>query len=166
MVLNVPLETFGETAQRVLDGCRDVYLAVHDHHTLVTASKPGLPVIASVTDMPPDKAKALLKKQGLTIYDGRWNTEFSLEHDGDDLGDVHIAGVAYHTESGPPGIWIDAYSSTPTPVQVLKTMYEEMIGTGEMTEVSFEEFVRLSEANVVVISPSELKGFLTQKESA
>jgi hypothetical protein len=165
VVLQVPLANFGDTAQRVLEGCRDVYITPHLQQTLVTASKPGLPVIAAIADLTVDKAKKELQKQGLTVYDGRWNTDLSLEHEGDDLTEVYIAGVAYKTESGPPGIWIDAYAANPTQVQVLKIMYDEMISTGEMTEVSFEEFVRVSEANVVVVGPGELRSFLAEKDS-
>jgi hypothetical protein len=166
MVLQVPLESFGETAQRVLDGCREVYISPHGRRTLITASKPGLPVIAAVAETSLEKAKDILQKQGLTVFSGRWNTDLSLEHEGDALSDVFVAGVAYRTESGPPGIWIDAYASQPTQVQVLKAMYDEMINTGEMTEVSFEEFVRVSEANVVLVPPSELRNFVSQKDSS
>ena len=89
----------------------------------------------------------------------------ALGEEGDDLTEIYVAGVAYRTESGPPGLWMDAYAVQPTQVQVLKSMYDEMTSTGQMAEVSFEEFVRLSESNVVVAGPNDLRSFLALKEA-
>jgi hypothetical protein len=164
VVLQVPFDDFPKTLERVLGGCRDVYLAAHQRQTLVTASKPGSPVIASFLDLPLAQAKKKLTDLGLNVFEGRWNSDLSLEHEGDDLTDIFVAGVAYRTEAGPPGLWVDAYGTQPTQVQVLKAMYDEMIKTGQMTEVSFEEFVRLSDANVVIAGPNDLRSFVAEKE--
>jgi hypothetical protein len=42
-------------------------------------------------------------------------------------------------------------------------MYEELRETGELSEVSFEEFVRLANANVVVVTPAQLRGYVMAK---
>jgi hypothetical protein len=49
-------------------------------------------------------------------------------------------------------------------MQVLKSLFDEFRDTGELDEISFEEFVRQANPNVVIVSPSELQSFLTQKD--
>ncbi len=49
-------------------------------------------------------------------------------------------------------------------MQVLKAMYEEFRATGELGDVAMEEFIRLANPNVVIISPNELLSYLLQKE--
>ena len=164
VVLQVPFEQFVSTVERVLEGVREAYVIKHFKHSLITASKGGETVVASMVELKPDEVKKHLKAEGFQAFEGRWTDDVALEHESDVLSDVFIAGVAYKTEGGPPGLWIDAYTAQPTQVQVLKTMYEEFLKTGEMQEVSFEEFVRISEANVVIASPSDLRSFLAQKE--
>ena len=163
MILQVPFNEFPKTLERVLEGCKDVYLSRHQQQTLISASKVGMPVIASIADMDMEGTRAQMSALGFNVFEGRWNSDFALGEEGDDLTEIYVAGIAYRTESGPPGLWLDAYAVQPTQVQVLKAMYDEMTSTGQMADVSFEEFVRLSEANVVVAGPNDLRSFLALK---
>ncbi|MEZ0326949.1 MAG: hypothetical protein ACAH95_13700 [Fimbriimonas sp.] len=165
MILQVPFDEFPKTLERVLEGCKDVYLSRHQQQTLVTASKQGLPVVAAMSPSDMEGSRAALMALGFNVFEGRWNSDLALGEEGDDLTEIYVAGVAYRTESGPPGLWMDAYAVQPTQVQVLKSMYDEMTSTGQMAEVSFEEFVRLSESNVVVAGPNDLRSFLALKEA-
>jgi hypothetical protein len=165
VILQVPYSEFAKTLERVLEGCKDVYLSRHQQQTLVSASKPGMPVVAAMADTAMEATKTNLAAMGFNVFEGRWNSDLALGEEGDDLTEIYVAGVAYRTETGPPGIWVDAYAEQPTQVQVLKAMYDEMTKTGQMAEVSFEEFVRLSDANVVVASPNDLRSFLALKEA-
>ena len=167
MVLQVAFEDFPDTVRRVLGEAVEAYIAHSNGVTLATATADGkATVVAATTSDPLDEAKTRLVEQKLRVFEGRWTDDVKLEHEGTDLEDIYIAGVSYKTEAGPPGIWIDAYPTLPTQVQVLKAMYEEMINTGESANVSFEEFVRLSDANVVVTSPSDIRSYLAQKVPA
>jgi hypothetical protein len=164
VILQVPFNEFANTLERVLEGCKDVYISRHQKQTIVSASVAGKPVIATMFDGGMEPARTSLAALGLNVFEGRWNSDLALGEEGDDLTEIYVAGVAYRTETGPPGLWVDAYAVQPTQVQVLKAMYDEMVKTGQMAEVSFEEFVRLSDANVVVAGPNDLRSFLALKE--
>lgn len=163
MTLQVPFEQFAAAAKRVLN-VREAYVTRHANGSLVTScSANSTTVVAALASTTPEETKAALAKKGLEVYDGAWSAEGLVDLGDACLSEAHIAAVAYDSSDGRPGIWIDAYESTPTPAQVLKTMYEEFRGTGETSDVSFEEFVRLANANVVLVSPSQLRGFLQEK---
>ena len=63
-----------------------------------------------------------------------------------------------------PGVWVDAYSEQPSAAMALKGLYDEFRSTGEVGEISFEEFVRLALPNVVIVSPLEIEKFIESKE--
>jgi len=163
MTLQVPYDQFAETARRVLS-VKEAYVTRHGSASLVTAGWPSArAVVASLASKTSDQVKKDLSEKGFAVFDGAWSAEGLT-----DLGDAcqaeaHIAAVAYASEDGRPGIWVDAYDSSPSPAQVLKGMYEEFRGTGETADVSFEEFVRLANANVVLVSPSQIRAYLQDK---
>lgn len=163
MTLQVPFDQFPEAAQRVL-GVKEAYVTRYAGGSLVTAGSANCrSVVAAIAGHAPDAAKAALKEKGLDVYDGAWSAEGLTDLGDDCLGEAHIAAVAYNSGEGRPGLWIDAYDSSPTPPQVLKAMYDEFRDTGETADVSFEEFVRLANANVVVVTPAQVKAFLQEK---
>jgi len=164
MVLHVAFEDFADTVKRVVGDSSEAYAASENGVTILTASAAGEgTVVASVTKSSVEEAKVELQKAGLRVFEGRWTDDLMLEKESVVLTDVFVSGVSYKTEAGAPGIWVDAYPVQPSKVQVLKAMYEEMLQTGEMANVPFEEFVRLSDANVVIVSPQELRTFVSQK---
>lgn len=164
MVLQVAFEDFADTVRRLLGESVDAYVAHVEGETLATAAKEGhTTVVSARTPASVNEARTQLEESGLKVYNGCWGDDVRLGEELLDLREIYVAGVAYATESGPPGVWIDVYETLPTQVQVLRTMYEEMSSTGESAEVSFEEFVRMSNANVVITSPSDLHSYLAQK---
>lgn len=163
MTLQVPFEGFAAAAARVL-GAKEAYVTRHAAGALVTASNAtSRTIVAALAGLSPDAAKAVLESRGLKVYEGVWAAEGLTDLGDDCMAEAHVAAVAYTSGEGRPGLWIDAFDAVPTPAQVLRGMYEEFRDTGEAAEVSFEEFVRLANANVVVVTPAQLRGYLHEK---
>jgi hypothetical protein len=76
-----------------------------------------------------------------------------------------VAAVSYASGTNQPGVWVDAFEGPPTTVQVLRSVYEEFRKNGEMPEVSFEEFVRIANPNVAIVTPPELAAYLQAKQN-
>lgn len=164
MTLHVSLEQFTETAKRVL-GHGDAYIHTSHHGTSITAVHQTLDRIVSCwTPLSVNDVRKRLEKEGVKLFDGVWAHDGEIPSGYSELASVHIAAVSYRGEGEQPGVWIDAFEAQPTQVQVLKGLYEEFKSTGEMPEVSFEEFVRLAKPNVVIASPAEIAGYLEAKE--
>jgi hypothetical protein len=163
MTLQVPYDQFAETVRRVL-AVKEVYVTCQGSQSLITAcSASSQTIVAALSATPRDRAKKELSDQGLKVFDGAWSAEGLTDLGVATPAEAHVAAVAYLSNEGRPGLWIDAYDSAPTPAQVLKTMYEEFRGTGETADVSFEEFVRLANANVVLVNPSQIRAFVQEK---
>ena len=156
------LTRFAPTVKRLLES-KDAYIMSHPGGSLATAGDPKKDIlIAANTKATADDARAKLKAEGLEVHDGRWTTDAQLSLE--ETAPPYIAAVAYESSEDKPGIWLDAYAGLPTSIQVLKAMFDEFRQTGELDEVSFEEFIRHANPNVIVVSPAEIQGFVLQKE--
>ncbi|AIE84670.1 hypothetical protein [Fimbriimonas ginsengisoli] len=163
MTLQVPFEQFAAAAKRVL-GAREAFVARHPSGALVTASSStARTVVAAVAPFPPEEARKRLKEAGLETFEGVWSIEGLTELEEECPAETYVVAIGYESSDGKPGVWVDAFAELPTQVQALKAMYEELRETGELSEVSFEEFVRLANVNVVIVSPAQLRGFLSAK---
>jgi len=166
MTLHVPFEQFSKTVQRLL-GTKEAFVTAHGHGTLVTAAEGKSDVlIVCYSDLAVSAAKTKLKAAGLETFDGVWKLTDEAPSDFEEPCDAFVAAVAYKSAESKPGVWVDAHRTQPTQVQVLRVMFEEFRETGELPDVSFEEFVRLSEPNVVIVSPIEMQNFLEKKTDA
>lgn len=162
VTLQVPFDSFPAVLERVL-GVRHVFLTAHSSGALVTAAEAGrTALVASVAPVPVAEARKALEEAGLEVFEGAWSgvdgTNLACE-----AAEAFVASIAYQSTEGRPGVWVDAFPSLPTQVQVLRAMYDEFRETGELSDVSFEEFVRLANPNVVILSPSDLRSFLGQR---
>lgn len=163
MTLQVPFEDFARTAQK-LAGVKEVFLSAHPAGALVTCANPKNGVhVVSVSHGSHDETAEALQKEGLETFSGVWAEDAEIRLEADPLTTVVVAAVSYVSSEHVPGVWVDAYAETPTHVQVLRSMFEEFRDTGEIEDISFEEFVRLSVPNVVVVSASQLRGYLDAK---
>ena len=164
MTLNVPFDQFAKTIERVL-GLSEAYVTVSSGTCIVSSAVPEKAIIVvSKTDHELAIVKAKLHHQGITLHEGSWSLE--VEPIGASTENVmgYIAAVSYRSGESTPGVWVDAYATLPTQVQVLRALYDEFRETGELPEVSFEEFVRLADPNVVIVAPNEIQSFLEKKE--
>lgn len=164
MTLQVTFDEFAETVRRLLN-IQEAYVTGHLSGSLATSAKPDKSVVvATLTPLDPGAAKAALKDLGINVFDGSWLTPEELLAPALSPSQPFIASVAYRSAGDKPGVWVDAFPSQPTQVSVLKAMYDEFRQTGEVDDVTFEDFVQFSNANVVIVSPAEIESFLKQKE--
>ncbi|MDR3691533.1 MAG: hypothetical protein P4L46_19290 [Fimbriimonas sp.] len=163
MTLNVPFEQFAETVQRVLE-TKEAYVSAAGAGCLVSAADVGKGfIVASRTDQTAAATKAKLEPAGFTVYDGAWTLAVDSQFHAEPQAEAFIAAVSYRSGETTPGVWVDAFPTMPTQVQVLRALYDEFRQTGELPDVSFEEFVRLSDPNVVVVTPNDVQSFLERK---
>lgn len=163
MTLHVPFDLFPKTVQRMLD-TKEVFVTARGYGALATAAdgQKGI-LIVSHTDHTPAAAKGKLTHAGFEAHEGRWKLTDEVEDEDPEQREAFIAAVSYKSAESAPGVWVDAHRTLPSEVQVLRVMYEEFRETGELPDVSFEEFVRLAEPTVVIVSPSEVQSFLDKK---
>lgn len=162
MTLRVPFDLFSETVRRVV-GTDEAYLVATDAGSICTAFDTNKRVrVLTKQAGPANATKEKLEKAGMKIRPGYW-----AEGDEDVPEPAptmpYVAGVSYHTNNSQPGVWVDAYDALPTVALVLRAMYDEFTDTGELQDVSFDEFVRLARPNVVIVSPAELISYVTAK---
>lgn len=162
MTLRVPFELFSETVRRVV-GTDEAYLVPTESGCICTAFDIGKRVRVLTKQAGPSNAiKEKLEKAGMKIRPGYW-----AEGDEDVPEPApavpFIASVSYQATNHQPGVWVDAYESLPTVAQVLRAMYDEFTDTGELHDISFDEFVRLAHPNVVIVTPSELVSYVAAK---
>ncbi len=160
MTLEVPLEGFVAAAKRLAAG-GPTFVSPENGGTRVTCADPAksLRIVAYSTESP-SKTVETLKADGIDAFEGRWLPDDAPTAS----GEIYVAAVAYRTEGTQPGLWVDSYKELPTSVQAITTMYEEFRETGQVAEIPLEEFVRLAEPTVVVLSPAELRGFASNKD--
>lgn len=162
MILRVPFEGFASAVERVL-GIRDVYVTGHFEGALVSAGDPGKgTIVQAVSRLKPDDTVSALEELGFAAFEGRWGADQDLEM-ATSSTESFVAAVAYQSGDGRPGLWLDAFPTLPTQLQVLRTLFDEFRQTGELPEVVFDDFVRLAKPNVIILAPSDVRSFLSQK---
>lgn len=124
-----------------------------ERHTIVTCA-----ALLSEAD-----AISKLVSEGATVGRGRWTAGSEPLTDSASEMQPYVAAIAYVSSDAGPGVWVDAFESLPTEMQALREMYDEFRETGELSDVAFEEFVRLAKPTVVVVSPAEIRGYAAQK---
>lgn len=161
MTLRVEFDQFASTVSRML-GAAPAFITRHSRGTVVTAADPSKNVrVQSRSPLGPDKARDALAAAGLEVLDGEW----VLPDDQDaEAEGVYVVGIAYASGEGRSGLWMDATRDAITPAEAVRAMYDEMRENGEVADVTFEDFVRAANPNVVVLSPYDLKHFLASKD--
>lgn len=171
MTLRVPFEEFAAAVTRLLS-TSEAFVSASDGETLVTAADPSRNIRLRVTtDLDPQSVRARLEEQGVLVFEGTWDEATAdiatppcpPEPDPEPEPappPAFVAVVAYRSDEESPGAWVDAFPYRPTETQVLNTMHQELTENGEIAEVSFEEFVRLSKANVVVVEPEAVQAYV------
>jgi hypothetical protein len=163
MTLRIPYDDFAATATR--HKIRDVYARPSGTGTELTAALgDSNRIVVCRADEDVDAVRSRLKPHGVEVHNGVWSQDGASELIEEPVvTDGYIAAVSFVSEDTVPGVWIDAYPSLPSEVQVLRSLYDEFRATGELGEVAFEEFVRLAQPNVVIAAPNEIQGYLAAK---
>lgn len=162
MTLHVELESFAAETKRHTGG-QLAYISRFENKTHVTAASASSKIIVSAsTKLSLEETKLLLTEQGLEVAHGAWEDGSSTE--ADSLGQLpYIAAIAYKSGEEMPGIWVDVFGDPPSPAIALKAIYDEFRETGEVGDISFEEFVRLANPNIAILNPGDIERFLNQK---
>lgn len=163
MVLRVPFERFAETVVSMA-GAKRVFAELSNGKLLLTAANPDKGIVVSAeTGQGLEKVKKSLEKDGFEVAEGVWAEALGALPNGGSQGN-YVAAVAYKSGEPMPGLWMEAFDAPPGEAQVLRAMFDEFCDTGEITDVSFEEFVRLAHPNVVVLSPEEIAAFAEKQQ--
>lgn len=161
MTLRVPFEDFSNAVRRHFS-TRDVYAQGDRAKTIVTASEPSSHmVIVSSTKKSYDEVVIELEKHELRVSKGIW----TLDDDHELLELPFIAAVSYRANKQKTGVWVGAYETEPTEVEVFREMYEEFKQSGEMAEISFESFVETAQLTSVILSPNAIEEITVKKEN-
>jgi len=104
-----------------------------------------------------------LELAGFEVFEGEWGEAGEWPSDRMVEEPIYIAAIAYRSRERTPGLWVDAYPALPTNATALRTFYDELSTNGEILEISFEEFVRAANPNVVILGPNELQNFVKDK---
>ena len=162
MTLRVPFEQFSETVRRVV-GSDEAYVVPTESGCICTAFETNKRVRVLTKQAGPASAiREKLEKAGMKIRPGYWaEGEEDVPEPAPSI--PFVAAVSYKANTHQPGAWVDAYDAQPTVAQVLRAMYDEFTDTGELHDISFDEFVRLACPNVVIVTPSELVSYVTGK---
>lgn len=159
MTLRVPFDGFVEAVRRNLD-THDAYVHSDNARVIVSAGKGDkkMVVIASA-QMSIEEATSKLHGEGLHVYEGLWSI-------GDDLELMkmpYLGAVSYRANKEKTAVWVEAYPELPSETRVLQDLFEEFKDSGDIGEVTFDQFELGAQASVVVLSPDQIETFLTSK---
>lgn len=159
MTLRVPFEGFGEAVRRNLS-THDAYVHSDNARVIVSAGQGDKKmVVVSSSQMSLEEVKSKLHADGLHVFDGLWSIGDDLE-----LMEMPFLGaVSYRANKEKTGVWLEAYPEMPTETRVLQDLFEEFRESGEVGEMSFDQFEASAQASVVVLSPDQIETFLTAK---
>ena len=162
MVLLVEFEKFPQAVREHAAGAR-VYLSVRRGQTLASAADPwSQTIVQALTSLSLDEAQAELLASGLRVLRGAW-LQSPLEADESKQAPMWVAAVAYVSAEQVPGLWVESFPEEPTTADVLTALIEEYQETGEVTNLSVDEFRRYSFPNIVILGPEELERFLRKR---
>jgi len=166
MILHVDFDQFAPTVERLL-GTKEAYVRAHNGMVAISSGSPDRrTIVGSSRRGGLGEIRSTLESAGFTVYEGEWGEAGEWPSDRMVEEPVYIAAIAYQSREKTPGLWVDAFPDLPTTAVALRTFYDELTSNGEVAEVSFEEFVRVANPNVVILGPNELQNFLREKANA
>jgi len=162
MTLHVDFDRFADEAKRYVKN-PVAYLSRLENRTHATSADPAAGVLISASaSITMEEAKAKLTAQGLEVAHGGWSQ--GMVGASDSLGELpYVAAIAYKSSDEMPGLWVDAFAEAPSAAVAIKALYDEFKETGEIAELTLEEFVRVASPNVTIVSPGDLERFLDAK---
>lgn len=138
-----------------------IYLEPSGPQLIVSVAGPDL-VLWAITQLSHEECRSRLEAEGLEVRAGCWISDaeaLAMER----WARPWIVAVAYSSAKGRPGLWVDATAEEPTQADVLRAMYEEFRETGDVADVTMEEFIRAANPNVVILSPEEVRRYAERK---
>jgi hypothetical protein len=156
MVLSVPFSQFAAEVSRRCEN-RLAYVSRNGSRSVVTSGDTMRSlVVRAETELSPDEVRSELTSQGLIVHEGEWSTEAVPT---ELLQGFWFAAVAYQSSEERPGLWVDATFEEPSQGAVLTKLVEEVREEAGAPHLTVEEFIRMADPNVVIVSLDEAKGF-------
>lgn len=163
MILHVDFDQFAPTVERLL-AAKEAYVRAHNGTIAISSGSPDRrTIIGSSRRGSLEDIRVALEKAGFTVYEGEWGESGEWPSDRMVEEPVYVAAIAYQSREKTPGLWVDAFPDLPTTAIALRTFFDELSSNGEIGEVTFEEFIRAANPNVVILGPNELQNFLREK---
>ena len=153
MVLRVPFAAFAEAVRSTLGDVR-VYAHEDGGATVLTAG--GEVLVICREPRPLSAIEPELKTAGLVVSPGYW----SLDGASETVSAPHVTAIAYRTGGEKPGVWVDASLTARAPGESVQALYDEFAAGGEITGMTFDEFVAAAHPTVVEITPERLAEFV------
>ncbi len=157
MVLRVAAEDFPEAVRRYAQ-TDEVFVSESGGTVNISAVDPETGVIVSAfSELKLSAVQEMLGAAGMKVKEGEWSRQPESA-----LTEYYVAAVSYKSKDPSPGLWISAYPRQPTVMDVLRSVYDEFVETGEASKASFEQFLSSAKPNVLILSPDELRAFATE----
>ena len=158
MTLSVPFEQFVSEVKARLPK-QPVYLRWKAGRMHATCADPSLPLaIVSSAALSLREAEKALKDAGIEARFGEWGTV----EPGDEKP-YWLGVVAYRSDEAKPGLWVEAFSTEPTPAFVVEAMLEEFRQHGIVKDLTLEKFVAQADLNAMVFAPEELAAMASKQ---
>ncbi len=159
MTLRVPFDGFVEAVRRNLS-THDAYVHSDNARVIISAGQGDKKmVVISSSQSPLDQVKSKLHGDGFHVYDGLW----SIGDDFELMEMPYLGAVSYRANKEKTGVWLEAYPEMPNGTMVLQDLYEEFKTSGEIGDITFDQFELNAQASVVILSPGQIETFLTSK---
>ncbi len=157
MVLRVAAEDFPEAVRRYAQS-GEVFVSESSGLTAMSAVDPDTGVIVTATsELSVAETRLLLEAADLKVMEGEWSRQPE-----NPATDYFVAAVSYRSKDPSPGLWVSAYRRQPTVMDVLRAVYDEFVETGEASKATFEQFLNSAKPNVLILSPDDLKSFVSE----
>lgn len=165
MTLRLEFNDFLEEANSRSTGNK-VFASGRGHDWTLTAAVPAENLILTTrSSLDYETLADRVAKAGLNLRQGSW-TESEDAGGGSSSGAFCIAAVAYRSSETKPGLWVEAFPNKPTTADVLNAIFQEFTDQGDIRSLSLEQFIRISEPNVVILEPHEIDAFLAKKQES
>ena len=166
MTLRVDYVDFADSVVR-LTGKREAYWrAIGDHIRLSAADPKSQTIIRSATSVDLATVKNALTAENFLLLPGEWTDESDVAVDVVESVVGAVAAVSYETTGHHPGLWMDAYPTVPTELEVLEAMYEELTHNGEIPAVTFDRFTSDLNGHVVILTNQQIRNYIGAKLSS
>lgn len=165
MVLQVEYDDFAAAVEKVL-AIKLAFAVRQGSTTVVTAAKADKnAIVRAETSKGVAAVRNELQLKNIEVLDGEWRAGGGAALAASAIAETagYIGAVAYKSREAMPGLWVEAFPHEPTNAEVLRAIFDEFSATGELEEVTFEEFVRLAQPNVLVLAPDDVAAFLRAK---
>ncbi|MFZ4507352.1 MAG: hypothetical protein ACOYON_06615 [Fimbriimonas sp.] len=165
MVLRVALEDFPAEAERHC-GKVGVYVVANGTGSIASAAHPSEDRrVESFSSRGADEVRALLRAAGCAVGSGRWLGD-SEANSTEAEHEFHLVAIAYVAAGSSPGLWVEVFPDAVADEHAIRTMHQEFVDTGEIPDISFNQFLDVAKPTVVSLSHEQILEFRARRHAA